>query len=467
VTRESGVGSSIFFEVHGTCAAIRPAPEVLLGELLVERSRFSSDARGGLRRDVRPERLFELDEGGALLVPSGLVPRLVAAASRAGYEVEVRDLTEPLITASPAGLPDLADDRRRLATALAGSRRGVVHYRTADERLATIKLALGLFPTGRLMVVTTTRGEARKIARALRAGRDEPVGCFTRQFTRSDVRLQVGTAGGLDPTVAAVIVFSDARQVLHQRLRSDLMYLRRPRLYGLLDAQCGLGRRERLAIEACLGPVIGGIGGAESGAAAVRAVFADWTGAERPDEETGLGWKRASIWHNPDRNGAIAQLATVLAGGDAEALWPFGLFLDDEPNVRIPDKVRVVVLVESPEHACVLAGLLPGWAVLCAGGAALGDRRRTAAAGEDRDGPPKSAIMTWLYAHGRGRIEADVVIRADGTPWPLDLPIASPGRGKAGGRPVLLVDLADHQDRTARDAARARRLDYLDRGWCA
>ena len=40
--------------------------------------------------------------------------------------------------------------------------------------------------------------------------------------------------------------------------------------------------------------------------------------------------------------------------------------------------------------------------------------------------------MTWLYARDRGRIEADVVIRADGTPWPLDLPIASPGREEAG-----------------------------------
>ena len=74
--------------------------------------------------------------------------------------------------------------------------------------------------------------------------------------------------------------------------------------------------------------------------------------------------------------------------------------------------------------------------------------------------------MTWLYARDRGRIEADVVIRADGTPWPLDLPIASPGREEAGDRPVLLVDLDDHQDRTRGTQRGARRLDYRDRGWC-
>jgi hypothetical protein len=174
------------------------------------------------------------------------------------------------------------------------------------------------------------------------------------------------------------------------------------------------------------------------------------------------------MWDNDRRNEAIARLAAALAAGDMTAPWEYGLFLDDDPDLRSCAERRVAVLVESPEHARTLGRLLPGWRVLCADGADLGTVGRAGAAGvgpEVRDDLPGRAIVTWL--HARGRIEADVVIRADGLPWPLDLAVAPPRPGQAEARPVLLVDLADHQDRTARDATRARRLDYRDRGWIA
>jgi hypothetical protein len=294
------------------------------------------------------------------------------------------------------------------------------------------------------------------------------VGCFTRQHTTSDVRIQVGTAGGLDLADAKVVLFTDARHVLHERVRRYVLFLRRQRIYGLLDGWRGLSRRERLVIEGHIGPAIGQVGPADDDPVEVLAVFADWPGGERPDEPLGLDWKRHSIWRNSERNRAIAQVAAALAGGDTAALWPYGLFLDGVPAIRPPEDRRVVVLVESPEHARVLGDLLPGWPVLVAGESTPREGSGPGAVGggqEDLDGPPRAAIMTWLHAHVRGCLEADVVSRADGTPWPLELPLASPGREEHGGGAVRLVDLADHQDRTARDAARARRLDYRDRGW--
>ncbi len=439
-------------------------------EVFAERRRFGVDARGGLRRDSKPEHLFELDADGELHVLSGLVPRLAAAARRAGYPVELQDLAEPTVPASAPDGADLDDDGQRLAAILARCRRAVLQVRSPGDRLAAIELALRLFPTGRFMIVTMTRSEARKIARILQAGREEPVACYTRQLTTSDARIQVGTDGGLDLLGPGVVLFTDARHVLREGVRGRLLILRRQRGLGLLDERLVLSRRERLVIEGYAGPVIGRIGAPDDEPEDVRAVFADWTGGERPDEPLGLEWKRRSIWGNPERNEATARLATALADGDLGTLWAYGLFLDGELVLRPPADRRVAVLVESPEHAGILGRLLPGWAVLRADGTDVAAVGRAGAAGagpDDRGDMPRRAIVTCLHADRRGRIEADVVIRADGLPWPLDLPVAAPRPGRAEGRLVLLVDLADHQDRTARDATRARRLDYQNRGWIA
>ncbi len=154
-------------------------------------------------------------------VPSGLVPRLAAAARRAGSRVEIQDRAEPPIPASAPDITNLDEDGRRLVAALAGNRRGVILVRSPGKRMAAIELALRVFPTGRFMIVTKTRSEARKIAEALRADREEPVACYTRQCTTSDVRIQVGTAGGLDLTYASIVLFTDATQILQERVRDS------------------------------------------------------------------------------------------------------------------------------------------------------------------------------------------------------------------------------------------------------
>jgi hypothetical protein len=76
---------AILIRNYGAYARIHPARPEMLVDLLVERKRFRSDGRGGLRRETEPEYLFDLDPDGVLNVPAGLVPRLAAAARRAGY----------------------------------------------------------------------------------------------------------------------------------------------------------------------------------------------------------------------------------------------------------------------------------------------------------------------------------------------------------------------------------------------
>jgi hypothetical protein len=452
----------------GRLADIHPSRLELLPELLVERRQFRPDGRGGLRLDQQLGCLFARDHEGRLVIPSGLVPRLAAVLRRAGCRAEIEDLTDPLIPDPAPEIPDAADDEERaILAALAGNRRGVIPVRSDRDRLAVLGRAMKVFAKHRIIVVAATRAEARKIDRHLRAILKEPVACCTRGLAYTDARVRVGTIGSLDPTVGQVIFFTGATQVLRADVPARLAICPRPRIYGLIDEQVALSRRQRLVIEAWVGPVIGRHGPAGERPPVVQAVFAAWPGKDRPDLPLGLAWKRQSTWHNEGRNAAIARLAGAFANGNMATLWEYGLFLDGEDHLRQEDRRRVVVLVESPEHARVLQPLLPGWPVLCADATHPGDDRKSDSTGSGRAEIPERAILTWVYARAIGRLEADVVLRADGTPWPLDLPLASCRPEHDTERPVLLVDLADHQDETARAATRARRRAYRQAGWLA
>ena len=225
--------------------------------------------------------------------------------------------------------PDLAgivDPPVDLAGSLEGNRRGVIQVRSDRDRLGVIELVPRVFPRHPVAIVTPTRGEARKVCRLLRATR-ESRWTVARAAGRARTSAFESARSTLDLTVAGVVLFADATQILHEDVPLRLRILRRQRIYGLLGDRPGLGRRERLVIEAYPGRSSAGWGPRDR-PVDVRAVFADWPGSNRPDEPLGLSWKRTSIWHNADRNAAIARLAGALAGGDAATLWEFGLFLD-------------------------------------------------------------------------------------------------------------------------------------------
>jgi hypothetical protein len=460
---------AILIRDYGVGANVHPAPPEMFVDLLVERQRFHSDGRGGLCREAQTQCLFDLVPDGGANVPAGLVPRLAAVARRAGYRVDIQDLGEPPRAAPSPELVGVIDNEQLdLAESLAGSRRGVIVVRSTQHKLGMVELVARVCTLHPIAIVTKTRREARKFCWSLGKTLAEPVECCIRGSVRPDARIRVGTINNLDLTVAGVVVFVDATQILHKDVPRRLMILRRTRIYGLLGDHLAPSRRERLLIEAYAGPVIGRLGPPGEPPRDVRAAFASWPGKHRPDEPLGLIWKRRSIWHNSDRNAAIARLAEALAGGDLATLWTYGLFLDDEDDPGHGEQEQVIVLVESLEHGRELGRLLPGWRVLGANEARLVDSNEHELAGPisaSQKRYPDHVIMTMAFANGLGSLETDVIIRADGTPWPLDLALASCRAQAIEEQPVLLLDLADNQDRIARDATRARQRDYRDRGW--
>jgi hypothetical protein len=225
------------------------------------------------------------------------------------------------------------------------------------------------------------------------------------------------------------------------------------------------GTVETAATWAVTGQAIDQAGNATEVRAPVRVLW-----AVRPWSPSRGGYldplkRKRSYWHNEWRNSAIAAVAAAFVAGDRVTLRKRGLY--DDQHLPWPAEgrlVRVAILAESPEHARVLVGLLEGWLLLHQGvfdlrpgsGGRTPDREDADQAGVDR------AVVTWKRARCLARFDVDVLIRVDGTPWPLKVP-AFPPAGRTDE--VYLVDFPDYNDELAKYANERRRRDYIERGW--
>jgi len=148
----------------------------------------------------------------------------------------------------------------------------------------------------------------------------------------------------------------------------------------------------------------------------------------------------------PERSELIAAVASAFSTGQVQTLWKHGLVL----NEREAPPRRVTVLVEAPEHGRELLGLLPGW--------------RLSTANEE---PPEQqdrfdrTIITTLRACQVGKVETEVLVRADGGEGMQALNHLTAHQGHFG----ILVDFADDFDAAAQRVTRQRARDYRSRGW--
>jgi hypothetical protein len=185
----------------------------------------------------------------------------------------------------------------------------------------------------------------------------------------------------------------------------------------------------------------------------------------------GLEWKRDAIWQNLERNDAIAGIARAIIAGDLLALGEHGIFpdADDESNL-VRDAGSVAILVESPEHADELGSRLPGWRLVT--GASESDLERPESTGSPQDHAesasevrPDRMIITQVRASRYPMGTLDIVIRADGLCWPLEVPQLVEGTRDGKKYKLLMIDLRDDFDEIAVDATRRRIADYQRRNW--
>jgi hypothetical protein len=450
-----------------TCVS-PPLPTWVRRELSRPRRAYRAGGSRGFRSILVEQEYWGLDGDGNQGVLTGLVPRIARMLEAAGHRVTVEDLVDRSLPARNWHLFPGAD--RRTAGLLRDLDREPRGQIIADSE-AGARRAIALvtrFFTGKVMIICPRRRDAHRLLDGLGGSITEPIGLVTRGFGRTDARVEVGTVGSLDLRVALTLVLYGTDQAFREVTLEHLVPLETPRIYGVrVPADRHWPRRE-LFLEAILGPVLGESEAGSGMSVGVSVQLARWPGEDCACGGFGLEWKRRAIWHNGERNDAIARIAGALADGDESRLRGYGLFVDTPSFDKGPARrLRVVLLVESPEHGRELAARLPGWRVLTDVQAVAAGRAASAGPEERADVPdepdsPVGTIVTVARPRRLRRLGADIVVRADGTPWPLDLPGLG-DRPRRGG--LAIVDMVDHCDPVAQDASRKRVAGYTGRGW--
>jgi hypothetical protein len=317
--------------------------------------------------------------------------------------------------AAVAGLPDRVAD---LVRGMAINRRGLIEAGRLEDRVALVAAAARAFPEARIAVTSASRSAAVAFVDRLRPRLDEPVALFHKDgYVLSPVRIQVCTWGSLDERGSDIIVYADARDAISARYLRSISLIEDQHVYGFVRPDRRLHARDQLGLEALFGPVIY----RDRSTAAVGVIFARVPEIAIRGKVVGLERKRRAVWHNERRNAVVAGVAEALATGDAEDLGRHGLAFDEPAAVVEVDKrgPRMTIVVESPEHGRELARRLPGWSLL--------DATRPSTSGflEDKDAVPelpRRSIVTLLGARRLDQLEADILVRGDGSSWPSSRP---------------------------------------------
>jgi hypothetical protein len=164
--------------------------------------------------------------------------------------------------------------------------------------------------------------------------------------------------------------------------------------------------------------------------------------------------KRVGTWTNERRNAAIAAIASAIASGILESLWPFGLFTASAysaASMPFQPSSWVTVVVESVDHAAILRSLLPEFGVL-------------------RANPPEPSAWHRLQvvtlagmAECGANFAPNVVINAVGGKFALELPEAFDIRPP--NSPAIIVELDDVFDDQAIKDTTNRLCHYGYRRW--
>ncbi|MGO9598756.1 MAG: hypothetical protein ACLP7Q_12275 [Isosphaeraceae bacterium] len=460
-----------FYQVDGYTEVEPGLPPWLLRELTVSGRRFTLGGKRGFQTVMEDVRLYDVGPLGKMRILTGLVPRVSESLGQAGYRGTINGRiynTEE----SPSWDGFQRADLGTAATlrALEIEPRGQIMVSSASAVFEGIILICRFF-RGKIMVVAESRQEMYRLAHRLRRRLDEPVVCITKGFTLTESRIEVGTVGSLDLMLADVVILARANQAVLAKTREDLICLPRQRIYGLRLVPEQESSRRNLLLEGIIGPVLAHVGPIWKRPRTVAVILADWRCRSASCGQFGLEWKRHAIWRNSERNNAIAGIARAMIAGDLVALGEHGIFPDANGEaILVKHASRVAILVESPEHARAIGARLPGWHLVIGQSESSVERPQLTESSPNHAEPtshirPDRMIITRVGASWFPMSTLDVLIRADGLPWPMEVPDLLAGTRDGKPSQLLVIDLRDEFDEIALQATRRRIADYQRRRW--
>lgn len=456
---------AVVIDIYGGIAIVNPASVPIMSALSYVVVDYVAGGPLGYQRVDKPRSWFQLASDGRLRIPTGCVPRIRDLLVRLGATITVRDHRRfdgdghrPRPT-EPADLPVA---NARLLAAVAQNPLGQIGVRDMADVIHAIALIATTYERARIVIVAATGDQVHHLQYRLRRRMKQRIGMARAGKPMSGDRITVSTfmhAGAASLCLTDIVVVSDANELGGVKAMDAVgnLAMRPRRIYAIRWPGAKMSVQAAMAAEAFAGGEIYNFGPRRRD---VKVIVC--AGVSRPSNlpSGGLDRKRA-IWHDQARNRLISLLAIAITAGDHESLRQLGIFVNWDVGCCLAGKIKdsVTLLVESSEHARVLAGYLPGWRVDCLS-PAVEDARTIA-----EQGAARYRIVTWSFAgkHGIGR--PDVIMRADGGASPPELPGFPPIHTESQAGEIRLVDFAGDMDAAGRRDLRTRLAEYRRRGW--
>ena len=391
---------------------------------------------------------------GCFISPGGVV-RATRLLSQMGLDVDVdwvpkRPGTEPVRSV----LAVLSKVNHALINEIVERRRGLIEAGRRKERLNLLAAIIRLHPNARCQVLVGSIREGEWVAQRLRSCNFSAAYVKSPQSPHPPDFVVVSYAGNANANHFDVLVFWDAACATQHHCRQVMQLTAAHRVFGFVDAGWSAERNSarKTLIESLVGHVLDA-SVSEAQSAERGLVLLPYRCKVKVDTDAdALARKRQMVWQNNGRNSVMADFAAELVGDTGRASQE----VQQARQQLGRQAIRVVILVESPEHGQRLARKLPGWTVVTYDEESIDEIRET---GGLRGRPilhSTKVIMTTTAANA---------IYAGGVTCYHNVAIWAGGGQRASRCRILddmrvVVDVQDRGGKTLGDEARRRIRSY-------
>jgi superfamily II DNA or RNA helicase len=425
---------------------------------------------------VTPTYLFREDEDG-LVVPAGLLDRVLVTLRMCDVDVEYHDLRKPKLGEPHFENVDLLrDGQEEVIAQIIGKDMGIIWAPTGIGKSFIIRQIPKLWPEARILISCASKDIVKQTyAELLEMFSSAAVGFVGDGRNESDRRIVCCVDKSLlkvNPSKFDILIYDEVHRAAAKNTAEIIASIQVERIYGFSASPFGRSDRADLETHAMFGPVICKINYEEAEASGSVVPVDVWvsSAADLPQvsKSTTTALERWGLWRNEERNRRLREAIE----------WVFATFGED---------MQTLVTVKTVEHAvclnCALEGL--GFALVYAnmdgemrerwekmrmipkGVHPITSDTREQMRKAFRSGELRRAIATGVWGTGVDFPRLNVLVRADGAGGTIPN-TQLPGRvtRRSDGKTVgIVIDIDDRFNQTLSNRYERRSRDYRKRGW--